>query len=378
MTGQHTGHTPIRGNKQVGDGQAPLPQGTVTLAQCLKQAGYATGCFGKWGLGFPGSEGDPLNVGFDTFFGYNCQAEAHSYFPARLWRDRAEVKLDGQTYSPPLIQAEAEKFIRAQAGKKPFFVWLTVTLPHAAMSVPPELQAPFRKQFPEFEGTQAQYDKTRTDTSPGSAFPAMVGVLDRQVGGVLALLKELNIDDNTLVLFASDNGPHQEGGHQPDFWNSRGGLRGYKRDLYEGGIRTPLLARWPGKIRPGSASSHVSAFWDLMPTVCGLAGTQAAPGTDGLSFVPTLLGQGAQPEHAGLYWEFHEQGGKRAYLKGDLKAVQLNVNKVPDGPVEVYDLAADPAETTNIAAAQNAFVAEARRAFVTMHTRNGEFPWKWE
>ncbi len=378
MTGQHTGHTPIRGNKQVGDGQAPLPQGTATLARCLKQAGYATGCFGKWGLGFPGSEGDPVNVGFDTFFGYNCQTEAHSYYPARLWRDRAEVKLDGQTYSPPLIQAESEAFIRAHAGKAPFFVWLTVTLPHAAMSVPPELHAPFRKQFPEFEGTQARYDKTREDASPASAFPAMVGVLDRQVGALLALLRELDIDNDTLVLFASDNGPHQEGGHRPDFWNSSGGLRGYKRDLYEGGIRTPLLARWPGKIRPGSASAHVSAFWDLMPTVCELTGAEAAPATDGISFVPALLGRGDQPKHAGLYWEFHEQGGKRAYVKGDLKAVQLNVNRAPDGPVEVYDLAADPSETTNIAAAQPAFVAAARRAFATMHTRNAEFPWKWE
>ena len=235
MTGQHTGHTPIRGNKQVGDGQAPLPRGTVTLAECLRQAGYATGCFGKWGLGFPGSEGDPVNVGFDTFFGYNCQAEAHSYYPARLWHDRQEVKLDGQTYSPPLIMDAAVKFVRAHAGKMPFFVWLTVTIPHAAMSVPEELHAPFRKQFPEFEGTKARYDKTREDESPASAFPAMMGVLDRQVGDVLALVKELGIEENTLVLFASDNGPHKEGGHQPDFWASSGGLRGYKRDLYEGG-----------------------------------------------------------------------------------------------------------------------------------------------
>lgn len=378
MTGLHTGHTPIRGNKQVGDGQAPLPQGTETLARCLKRAGYATGCFGKWGLGFPGSVGDPVNVGFDTFFGYNCQAEAHSYYPERLWRDRQEVKLDGQTYSPPLIMGEALKFVREHAGKKPFFAWLTVTIPHAAMSVPPELHAPFRKQFPEFEGTRARYDKTREDESPASAFPAMIGVLDRQVGEVLALVKALGIEEDTLVLFASDNGPHKEGGHQPDFWASSGGLRGYKRDLYEGGIRTPLLARWPGMIRPGSESAHLSAFWDLMPTLCELAGEKPACNMDGLSFAPTLLGREGQPQHSGLYWEFHEQGGKRAYLKGNLKAIQLNVDKLPEGPVEVYDLAADPAEVHNIADRHGLFVDEARCAFVAQHSRSETFPWKWE
>jgi len=378
MTGLHTGHTPIRGNKQIGEGQAPLPRGTVTLAACLKQAGYATGCFGKWGLGFPGSEGDPVNVGFDTFFGYNCQMEAHSYYPQRLWRDRQEVRLDGQIYSPPVIMDEALKFIRAHAGKTPFFAWLTVTLPHAAMSVPPELHAPFRKQFPEFEGTKARYDKTRVDESPASAFPAMMGVLDRQVGDVLSLVKELDIDEDTLILFASDNGPHKEGGHQPDFWASSGGLRGYKRDLYEGGLRTPFLARWPGKIRAGGESSQVSAFWDLMPTLCELAGAHAAPDTDGVSLVPTLLGYGTQPTRAGLYWEFHEQGGKRAYLKGNLKAVQLGVDGAPEGPVEVYDLGSDPAEAHDVSASQATFVAEARRAFATEHTRSEVFPWGWE
>lgn len=378
MTGQHTGHTPIRGNKQVGNGQTPLPQGTETLARCLKQAGYATGCFGKWGLGFPGSEGDPVNMGFDRFFGYNCQSEAHSYYPARLWRDRQEVTLDGKTYSPPVIMEEALGFIRAQAGRSPFFVWLTVTIPHAAMSVPPELHAPFRTRFPEFEGTKARYDKTREDESPASAFPAMIGVLDRQVGVVLALLKELGVEENTLVLFASDNGPHCEGGHRPDFWNSSGGLRGLKRDLYEGGIRTPLLARWPGKIKAGGQSAHVSAFWDLMPTLCELAGAKPARETDGISFVPALFGQGQQRRHEGLYWEFHEQGGKRAYLKGDLKAVQRNVNEAPEGPVEVYELASDPAETRDLAGRHAAFVAEARKAFDVLHTRNENFPWKWE
>lgn len=378
MSGQHTGHTPIRGNKQVGNGQAPLPQGTETLARCLKKAGYATGCFGKWGLGFPGSEGDPVNMGFDRFFGYNCQSEAHSYYPARLWRDREEVKLDGKTYSPPLIMDEALGFIRAHAGKTPFFAWLTVTIPHAAMSVPPELHAPFRTQFPEFEGTKARYDKTREDVSPASAFPAMIGVLDRQVGAVLSLLKELGVDGDTLVLFASDNGPHCEGGHRPDFWNSSGGLRGYKRDLYEGGIRTPLLARWPGKIKAGSLSGHISAFWDLMPTLCELAGAKPAPGSDGISFAPVLLGQGQQRQHKGLYWEFHEQGGKRAYLRGNLKAVQRSVNAAPGGPVEVYELASDPAETRDLSGQHAAFVAEARKAFDVLHTRSEVFPWKWE
>ncbi len=337
MTGLHTGHTYVRGNREVQpEGQAAMPLDIVTIPRLLKKAGYITGAFGKWGLGAPGSPSDPARH-FDLFYGYNCQREAHSYYPDHLWKNDDRVELDGKTYTATLIADAALDFIR-EHQKGPFFAFLPVTIPHAAMHAPESYVAPFRKKYPQFEDKIGKYRGPEVK-NPIAAFAGMMTLLDDQVGQVLDLLKELGIDDNTLVMLSSDNGPHQEGGHDPEFFNSNGPLKGHKRDLYEGGVRAPLLARWPGTIQAGSISDHVSAHWDMLPTFCELAGVNAPSDTDGISMVETLKGkpQNQQP-HEYLYWEFYERGGKRAVRFGDWKAIQQNINNDKDAPVELYKL----------------------------------------
>ncbi len=366
MSGLHTGHTPVRGNKEARPiGQHPLPAATFTLAEALKEAGYATGAFGKWGLGPPGSEGAPGKQGFDRFYGYNCQRNAHRYYPTWLFDDAEKIELDGETYAHDPIMAEALKFIRAhKAG--PFFCFLPVTIPHAAMQVPEGYAAPFRKQFPQFEGKVGRYAGTKVN-NPAAMFAGMMTKLDEDVGRVLALVAELGIDGDTVLMLSSDNGPHLEGGHMPDFFDSNGPFRGHKRSLHEGGVRTPLLARWPGKIGAGGVSDHISAHWDLFPTLCELAGRGTPAGLDGISFLPTLLGEGEQGQHEYLYWEFHE-GGARAVRFGRWKAVQKGIRKADDPPVELYDLEADPGETKDLAAKHPELVARARDYFKAAHS----------
>jgi len=373
MTGLHTGHSYIRGNKEHQPiGQEPIPAGTGTVAKRLKQAGYATGAFGKWGLGYPGSEGDPVRQGFDEFFGYNCQRSAHRYYPDFLWHNDRKVDLDGKTYSHTLIMKAALDFIRRhKAG--PFFCFMPVTIPHAAMEAPEEFVAPFRKQFAEFEDTVGTYAGAETK-NPVAAFAGMMTVLDQGVGQVLALLKELGLDSGTAVLFTSDNGPHHEGGHRPDFFDSNGPLTGLKRDLTEGGIRVPMLARWPGRIAPGAVTDHISAFWDVLPTLSDLAGAAAPEGIDGLSFLPTLLGQtDRQKPHAYLYWEFHEMGGNRAVRMGKWKAIQHNLQKKPTA-VMLYDLETDLAEQHDVAADHPDIVKQVEQIFAEAHTPSALWP----
>ena len=368
MTGLHTGHSYVRGNReQKPIGQEPIPAGTVTLAERLKAAGYATGAFGKWGLGPPGSPGDPIRQGFDEFYGYNCQRNAHRYYPDYLFHNDQKVPLDGKTYSHALILERALGFIRRNKGR-PFFCYMPVTIPHAAMQAPEPYLERFRKQFPQFNDVVGKYAGTETK-NPVAAFAAMVTILDEGVGQVLALLAELGLDENTVVMFTSDNGPHLEGGHQPKFFDSNGPLNGHKRSLTEGGIRVPMLARWPGHIRPGATTDHVSAFWDVLPTLCEIVGTTVPDGIDGLSFLPTLLGRpGEQKQHEYMYWEFHSQGGKRAVRKGKWKAVQRNVTKKTPGPVMLFDLEKDLGETKNVAGAHPEIVAEMKRIFADAHT----------
>jgi len=346
MTGFHTGHTQVRGNREVKpEGQAPMRADTVTIPTFLKYAGYVSGMFGKWGLGAPGSASDPA-VFFDEVYGYNCQREAHTFYPTHLWHNRDKVLLDGKTYSHDLILNAALNFIRANKDN-PFFCYMPVTIPHAAMHAPKALHDKYRKLYPQFEDKIGKYSGPDV-TNPVAAFPAMVEHLDTGVGQVVRLLKELGIDNNTLVIFTSDNGPHREGGHDPDFWNSNGPLKGIKRDLYEGGIRAPFLARWPGTVKPGTTSDHISAFWDMLPTFCDMAELEIPIGRDGISLLPSLLGE-KQEKHDYLYWEFPAQGGKQAIRKGNFKAVRRNVTKNPDAPIELYDLAHDLGETTDIA-----------------------------
>ena len=348
MTGLHTGHSHIRGNREVKpEGQAPMPADIFTVPRMLKKAGYVTGMFGKWGLGAPGSASDPVRH-FDVFYGYNCQRQAHTYYPGHLWRNDKKVPLDGKTYSADLIAEQALTFVRDNKDR-PFFAYLPFTIPHASMHVPEDSHAPFRKKFPEFENKIGRYSGP-TVKNPIAAFAGMVTRMDGHIGKLFDLLKELGIDDDTLVTFTSDNGPHLEGGHNPNFFDSNGPLRGYKRDLYEGGIRVPFIARWPGKIKPGTTCDYPCAMWDVMPTCAELAGIEPPAEIDGISYLPALLGQmDKQKKHKFLYWAFYAYGGKQAIRMGHWKGVRNNVMRNPDSTLELYDLRTDIGETTNIA-----------------------------
>lgn len=343
MTGLHTGHTPIRGNKEwQPEGQWPLPDSAYTLAEMLKEAGYVTGAFGKWGLGFVDTDGAPHRQGFDRFYGYNCQRLAHNYYPAHLWDNETKVVLEGNTglakatYAPELIHREALKFLEENRDTT-FFMFYPFIMPHAELAAPEAYMERFRgKLLPEkaFEGVDdgERFRQGPYGSQPEShaAFAAMVTLMDDMVGEIVQRVKELGLEENTLIIFTSDNGPHIEGGGDPDYFDSNGPLRGYKRDLYEGGIRVPMIARWVGHIRPGSVSHHVSAFWDVMPTIADLIDVEVE--SDGISFLPELLGDTArQQQHEALYWEFHEQSGRRALRVGDWKLVQYNAWSEPQG-----------------------------------------------
>jgi arylsulfatase A len=364
MTGFHSGHGYIRGNTMTPpEGQMPLPEGTVTLATLLKRAGYATGAFGKWGLGGPDSTGQPSRQGFDEFLGYLCQARAHDYYPKSLRRHSAEFPLDGKTYSHDVIFREALSFIERHR-ERPFFLYLPVTLPHGALDVP-DAGAYASKPWPQ----------------PVRNYAAMVSLLDRDVGRLMDLLARLRLDDNTIVFFCSDNGAEifyfRPVKNSPDLipdyvrhLHSSGPMRGFKRDVYEGGIRVPLIARWPGRIRPG-VTDHVCAFWDVLPTFADLIGAPPPRPTDGISFAPTLLGERRrQPKHRHLYWEFHERGFSQAVRFDDWKAVRRG----PAEPIELYDLHADPGERQDIARRHPALVEKARALMQTSRTESSLFP----
>jgi len=347
MTGLHTGHAYVRGNREVRpEGQAPMPADIFTVPRMLKKAGYVSGMFGKWGLGAPGSPSDPAEH-FDEFYGYNCQRQAHTFYPKHLWHNKTKVPLDGKTYSADLIAEKGLEFIKANKDKQ-FFCYMPTTVPHAAMHVPEEDHKPWREKLPQFEKKIGRYSGPKV-TNPIAAFPGMVQRMDRSIGKLFALLKELKIDDNTLVIFTSDNGAQREGGHDPNFWDSNGPLRGIKRDLYEGGIRAPFIARWPGKVKAGSTTALPSAFWDFMPTCADIAGIESPKGIDGLSYLPTLLRQDdKQKKHEYLYWEFGSRS-KYAIRMGKWKGVRLNARNNPDASLQLYDLDKDLGETKDIA-----------------------------
>ena len=365
MTGLHTGHTPIRGNREVRpEGQAPLPASAITMAEILKEAGYVTGAFGKWGLGFPGSEGDPVKQGFDKFFGYNCQRYAHRYYPEYLWENEEKYYLEGNdwsntvTYAPDVIHEKTIDFIKENKDTS-FFAYVPIVIPHAELIVPEdEILEQYLETYSEtpYVGSAgADYGPDMviggycSQENPHATFAAMVHRIDTYVGQLVSTLEELGIAENTILMFTSDNGPHQEGGADPAFFNSSGGLRGIKRDLYEGGVRVPFIVSWPGRVERGKVSNHISAFWDVLPTMAHLVGFNLTE-TDGISFLPELLGE-EQATHEFLYWEFHERGGKQAILKDEWKAVRLGVAEDPHGPLELYNLASDPFEKENVAAA---------------------------
>jgi len=356
MTGLHTGHAQVRNNKQIGGerawelgftggGQHPIAEDTLTVARILKEAGYATGAYGKWGLGIVASSGDPQKQGFDHFYGYICQRQAHTFYPNHLWNDGQiewiEENEDGAEvkYSHDLIAARALDFIRRYKDR-PFFLYAPFTIPHVALQAPQDALDQYKGQWPD-----PAYDGSRgyvAHDTPRACYAAMVSRMDASVGSILALLKELSLDDNTLVIFTSDNGPTVAGGSDPTFFSSAGPFRGLKGSVYEGGIRVPFVARWPGRIKAGTTSDHVSAFWDFLPTCCELIGREPPKDIDGISMLPALLGREGRRQHEYLYWELN---GQQAIRVGDWKALR---NK-PWLDVELYNLAEDISEKDNLA-----------------------------
>lgn len=365
LTGLHTGHTPVRGNFEVKpEGQFPMPDTLLTLSKVFKDAGYVTGAFGKWGLGFIDTSGDPSKQGFDLFYGYNCQRYAHRYFPAYLWKNQEKIILPGNdwsnkvTYAPDLIQEKTLEFLEDNKDK-PFFLFMPIVMPHAELAAPDdEILQKYRSKFgdeiPHVGGKGSDYGPEmvipgyQSAAYPHATFAAMVERTDRYVGEVMAKLDELGLDENTIVIFTSDNGAHQEGGADPDFFDSNGVFRGYKRDLYEGGIHVPLIVKWPGKIKPASNSSHVSAFWDWLPTFAEIVGQPKPEDIDGVSFLPTLLGASGQSTPDYLYWEFHELGGRQAILKDGWKLVKYQVKDTSKTTTELFNLSEDPSELVNL------------------------------
>jgi arylsulfatase A len=390
MTGQHTGHTKIRGNKGVKpEGQFPLNSEAVTIAELLKEAGYVTGAFGKWGLGYPGSEGDPNNQGFDEFYGYKCQTLGHNYYPYYLWHNQTKEILEGNkgketnTYGPEIIHEKALAFIEKNKDTT-FFLYYPSIIPHAELLAPDNYMDKFRgKYLPETkyvgidDGPSYKKGGYGSQDEPHTAFAAMINILDEQVGELHKKLEDLGIAENTILIFTSDNGPHKEGGADPDYFDSNGKLQGYKRDLYEGGIRVPMIVCWPGKIPAGTLSKHVSAFWDFLPTVCDLVKICRPDSIDGISFLPELMGN-EQKKHDYLYWEFHEQNGKQAVRMGNWKGIRLNMDENPNASIELYDLSTDIEEKNNIAGQHPQIVDEINKIMEEQHIFSKDFSFSYE
>lgn len=375
MTGRHTGHVWIRGN-----GEIPLRDEDVTVAMALREAGYRTAVIGKWGLGKPGTGGDPNKKGFDLAFGFLDHRHAHRQFTDHLFRNGESVAVDlERDYANDLFTREAAAFIE-KGDARPFFIYLNYTVPHAELRVPEDSLAPLRGKFDEkpFVNPAADGRPTgpdgpslgyRSQPTPKAAFVAMITRMDRDIGSLLDRIKARGLDQRTLVLFTSDNGPHKEGGADPVYFKSSGGLRGIKRDLYEGGIRVPFIARWPGTIPNGKVSDHPWAHYDIFPTLADLAGAKTPAGLDGRSMARALRGQ-SQPAHDFLYWEFHERGFQQAVRMGRWKAVRLS----KDAPLEIYDLQTDPHEERNVAAAQPDVVKKIEDYLKTARTDSARWP----
>lgn len=368
MTGLHSGQGTIRGNALV-----PLRPTDITVATILKQAGYKTGLVGKWGLGEPESTGTPNRQGFDYFYGYLNQGHAHNYYPDYLWRNQERVTLAGNVIGTPnvskeraqyahdLFTSEALSFVDKHKDG-PFFLYLAYTIPHANNE----------RTRADGNGQEVPSDAPYSDkpwSQPHKNFAAMVTRMDRDVGALRKRLKQLDLDRKTIVFFSSDNGPHKEGGNDPKFFQSAGPLRGIKRDLYEGGIRVPMIVSWPGKAAAGAVSDQTWAFWDFLPTAAELAGAKVPANLDGISMAPTLFGK-QQAQHPALYWEFHERGFKQAVRMGDWKAVRPKVGAA----LELYDLKADVGETIDVAGKHPDVVARIEAYLKDARTDSKEFP----
>lgn len=408
MTGRHSGHAFIRDNREMGkwesgEGQLPIPDGEVTLAELFKQGGYATGAFGKWGLGGVGSPGDPLKQGFDHFFGYNDQRHAHNFYPQYLIEDAKPFPLDnpvvkfgklaagenpddpanyarfaGRTYSADVIAERARQFVRANKDR-PFFLYFPTTVPHLALQVPEDALAEYKdklgdKPYPGGNG----YAPHRW---PRAAYAAMITRMDREVGSLVGLLRELGLEEDTIIAFTSDNGAvYPLSGTDPEFFQSNGGLAGYKGSVQEGGIRVPLIVAWKGHIPAGVTSERVTGFEDWLPTLLELAGARVRPpaSADGVSFAPTLLGR-EQPPREFLYREFAGYGGQQMVRAGDWKAVReklLPAGRKADPVIrtKLFNLAKDPHELTNVAAENPGIVAKLEKIMREQHVPSVDFP----
>jgi len=377
MTGLHTGHTWIRGN-----GEIPLRAADVTVAMVLRDAGYRTAVIGKWGLGTPGTTGQPDKKGFEYSFGFLDHRHAHRQYTDHLYRNAQRIATDlTGDYVNDLFTREAESFITA-ADPKPFFLYLNYTVPHAELRAPADSMSPFTGRFPESPFVNAAADARpsgatidgaslgyRSQPVPKAAFAAMISRMDRDIAHLTDVVGQRGLDQRTLILFVSDNGPHREGGADPAFFKSSGGLRGIKRDLYEGGIRVPMIARWAGEIPAGRVSDHVWAHWDMLPTLAELAGAKTPAAIDGVSMARALRGR-TQRTHDAFYWEFHERGFQQAVRMGNWKAIRLRM----DAPLELYDLATDPYEQRDVAAVNAAVIAKIERYLQTARIESERWP----
>jgi arylsulfatase A-like enzyme len=390
MTGQHTGRTPIRANPgQVAPSRRlargvdwPIADSVRTLVEMLRERGYATGGFGKWGLGSAGSTGDPQRQGFDRYFGFLSHVDAHRHYPEFLYDDGRKVPLPGnesngrRTYANDVVVDEAVKFI-GQNKARPFFLYVPVTIPHAEVHAPRDAFAPYldasgKSVFPEKPYPGA--GNYAAQPMPRAAYAAMITRMDGHVGRILDALRAAGVDGNTVVFFTSDNGPSVEGGIDPVFFGSSGPLRGVKRDLYEGGIRVPMIAWGPGRVPAGRTSDHPWAMWDVLPTLGELTGARSPAGIDGISMAAAVTGRGTARQHDFLYWEFHERGGKQAVRRGNWKGVRLNVVADRNAALELYDLAADTAERRDVAGEHPDVVRELAAIMAREHTPSDVFP----
>jgi len=422
LTGKHLGHSQVRGNDEWGsrgkvwdykamiadstlEGQRPLHTGTVTIGRLLQQAGYKTAVVGKWGLGAPHTDGVPNRQGFDYFFGYNCQRMSHTYYPVHLWENYHRYHLSNDTvaphtgfekgadpydiksyskyhlkeYSPDLMFNAITKFVD-ENKEGPFFLYWATPIPHAPLQAPKRWVDYYVKKF----GDEKPYTGNKgyfPCRYPHATYAAMISYLDENVGKLVKQLKELGIYDNTLIIFTSDNGPTYNGGTDSPWFDSahpfRSGYGKGKGFVYEGGIRVPMIAEWPGKIKPGSESDHISVFYDVLPTLCDIAGVEKPKDTDGISFMPVLLGD-KQKEHEYLYWEFPEYGGQIAVRMGKWKAVCENVKKKNNYTFELYDLEKDITELTDVAAEHPDIIAKVKEIVKAQHVESPNPRWQFK
>jgi arylsulfatase A-like enzyme len=375
LTGKDMGHAYVRGNKGTGEGfDWPLAQSETTVAEILHSQGYATACVGKWGLGGPRTTGSPVRRGFDYFFGYLSQGAAHRYYPEYLFENEEKVMLGGETYSHFMIMDKGLEFIEKN-GEQPFFVYFAITPPHADLDYP-DIDA-YRGKFDEPRYNPAKKGSYLNNEYPRATYASMITEIDRSVGRIISTLEENGLIDNTIIIVSSDNGVHDVGGHDPLYFDSNGPFRGNKRDLYEGGVRTPFIVSWPQVVKAPRDVDHISAFWDFMPTVCEITGAPAPKDGNGISYLPVILGEDdRQAEHEQIYFEFFERGGKQSILKDGWKLVRLDLD-TPDRIVEeLYFLDEDMAEENDLIGQHPDKAAQLREIAAKYRTESEIYKWK--